>query len=1077
MFDLEKERFSNLMQDKPQMNELNLKRLQRLSALVVTGWFAAACGLLGSLVAQPLVTTLGGGPSAFNFDSAGYADGSLSGESQFNTPGGLALDSSGLVFIADQENGVIRIADLEQDQVYTFATPPDALVAPVDVAIEELDSGELYVWVADPGSNSIVRFDAFGNVVSRWNGFSQAVSLAFDISGAVLVLQSQGTLTKIQNPTAGTFNIQSLNLPSWNLNVSSAVGIVVLNDGRVAVSDAGAHVIRLFILGTGDGSVVVASQVFGQEGLAGFRDGNTFSQPLFNTPAQIAKAGSDLIVVADRLNHRVRIVNPASGLVNTLYGVDPGNWGTFYPGWADGINTLAEAREPFGVAVGPDGEIYSTERYYHLLRQVTESGLSGPSDGGPGSDTNLVVNVPSFQPSSGYYPEGVEVVVSNPNTNVFLSSRVFYTVDGTEPTISSAEVTQRNAQGDLIIPWMNKELSLSSLKVAASLNGAFSESAQGDVPSRNTIGIKQPLVAGAGSSVIIPVTLDLQPDIQLRSLQFLVEIIPNSRQVAPFGFPDPIPDPFTAVTMQPVDFIPVVAAATNAPALSPNTFSQNLPDANGTLSPVVTKQLAVAYLGTNTAFFAENFGVAALISAPTPPNARDGDSYTVRISNPSGTSDGFQNAVPLHALPSVAFTIAKTAYLVGDTAPSVWYNPKPLVAAGTPTSGFGNGLLLNDDVNNAFFASLGVRVPFENTDLYDAMDVFPSDITGVPGGDGVIRFLDWQSTLRRSLGLDPLNWYRYWENGARAPSQDLGSISLLNPGFDGVANQPAIEEGGSYNSHGRLEAEHLEGIQPGSNFKVGVYLDLDSGIELNGLSFRVIANPMGSHLPELGIHFQPAGGIPAPFEAYGNSSSDLLCGWSLNAFPQTLTGRLLLGWIEGVMPLAAANGDDSGYSFQWRIADGALVPLDQAEIETFSGGIWTGSVPASAVQRVSPEWVAYYFGSENGLAFAESSDPDEDGLSNLMEYLAGTNPLDPNSDLSSLVTQSTGQSGATLSWRTVQGKKYQIETAAPQLGLEGSIWDWVPLSNETVIGDGQVYGVELTVGQNHQYFRLKVIDQ
>jgi hypothetical protein len=1064
------------MQDKPQMNELNLKRLQRLSALVVTGWFAAACGLLGSLVAQPLVTTLGGGPSAFNFDSAGYADGSLSGESQFNTPGGLALDSSGLVFIADQENGVIRIADIEQDQVYTFATPPDALVAPVDVAIEELDSGELYVWVADPGSNSIVRFDAFGNVVSRWNGFSQPVSLTFDISGAVLVLQSQGTLTKIQNPTAGTFNIQSLNFPSWNLNLGSASGIVVLNDGRVAVSDSETHVIRLFVLGTGNGSVVVASQVFGQEGLAGFRDGNTLSQPLFNTPAQIAKAGSDLIVVADRLNHRVRILNPASGLVSTLYGMASENWGTFFPGWTDGINTLAEAREPFGVAVGPDGEIYSTERYYHLLRQVTESGLSGPSDGGAGSDTNLVVNVPSFQPNSGYYPEGVEVVVSNPNTNVFLSSRVFYTVDGTEPTINSAEVTQRNAQGDLIIPWMNKELSLSSLKVAASLNGVLSESAQGDVPSRNTIGIKQPIVAGAGSSVIIPVTLDLQPDIQLRSLQFLVEIIPNSRQVAPFGFPDPIPDPFTAVTMQPADFIPIVAATTNAPALSPNTFSQNLPDANGTLSPVVTKQLAVAYLGTNTAFFAENFGVAALISAPTPPNARDGDSYTVRISNPSGTSDGFQNAVTLHALPSVSFTIAKTAYLVGDTAPSVWYNPKPLVGAGAPTSGFGNGLLLNDDVNNAFFASLGVRVPFENTDLYDAMDVFPSDISGVPGGDGVIRFLDWQSTLRRSLGLDPLNWFRFWDNGARVPSQDLSSISL-NSGFDGLANQSAIEEGGFYNAHGRLEAEHLEGVQPGSEFKVGVYLDLDAGIELNGLSFRVIANPMGSHLPELGIHFQPAGGIPAPFEAYGNSPSDLLCGWSLNAFPQTLTGRLLLGWIEGIMPLAAANGDDSGYSFQWRIADGALVPLNQAEIETFSGGVWTGGVPGNAVQRVSPEWVAYYFGSENGSAFAENSDPDEDGLSNLKEYLAGTNPLDPNSDLSLSVTQSSGQSGATLSWRTVQGKKYQIETAAPQLGLEGSTWDWVPLSNETVIGDGQVYGVELSVGQNHQYFRLKVIDQ
>lgn len=1047
----------------------------RINRVFTAGAFCLAWSASLS-IGQPLVNTLGGGPNAFNMDAAGYFDGSLSAESQFNTPGGIALDSSGLIFIADSENSVIRIADVEQDQIYTFSTAPEALKTPVDVAIEENVTGELFVWVADVEAGSVVRFDAFGNVVSRWNGFENLAALTTESDDAVLVLESDGGVHRIQDALPGVFNISLLNLDFWDTAAVSASGIVALNDGRVAVSDSGSHVIRLFQFNP-DSSVTLTSQ-FGQEGLAGFRDGNTLSQPLFNSPAHIAKAGNDVIVVADRLNHRVRVLRPQSGLVSTLYGVSPDIWGPVYPGWLDGSSTLAEARDPFGVTVGAEGQVFTTERYYHLLREVSETPLSGPTDGGAGSNTNLVVAPPTFQPSSGYFPSGTEIRIQNQNTNVFLESKIYYTLDGSDPTTNSLQVTRINDQGEWVLPWALKDVDLTSLKLATSLDGVMSEIVGGAPVAKNSIGVKSSMFAGPGSSVMIPVTVDLKPEVQLRSLQFLVEVTPDARTVAPFGFPDPIQEPFTAVTMQSDDFIPLVMASTNPPSLSPDTLVQTLTDTQGSGHQVTTKRLAVAYLGTNTLFSAENFAVTALINVPIPSSASFGDSYTLRILNPSGTSDGFQDVVELHPLPAQKIYVERTGYLVGDSSPSVWYNATELTMTSSSASGFGNGLLMNDDVNNAFLASLGVRIPFESSDLFDAMDVFPSDINGFTGGDGAIRFLDWQTILRRSLGLDSLEWYRYWQSGVRLATQDPAvTISIGGSGDSQQANSPVNEENGNvfWTPHGRLEVEHLENLAPGSSFRAAVRLKANAGVQLLGLSFRIRAIPMGPVVPDMAIGFDSAAGIPQPFAVNGLSPSDLLCGWSLNAFSSPLNGDVLLGWIEGTLP---ANLDPGmGYSLSWVVGDGAVAPMNQALLETRSGGVWISEAPDLIHQTITPEWVSSYFGNESGLEIAEDGDPDQDGMTNLQEYLAGTHPLSSGSILKLDVENRS--EGLVIRWETVPGKLYLLEGAVfgGGSGQDEVTINWENLSSEPYIGNGFQAEYISTAAETHQYYRLKVFDQ
>ena len=73
---------------------------------------------------------------------------------------------------------------------------------------------------------------------------------------------------------------------------------------------------------------------------------------------------------------------------------------------------------------------------------------------------------------------------------------------------------------------------------------------------------------------------------------------------------------------------------------------------------------------------------------------------------------------------------------------------------------------------------------------------------------------------------------------------------------------------------------------------------------------------------------------------------------------------------------------------------------DQASTNLF--GEW--SVPAEysvdavdlEADRLLDAWEMQYFST---LTYGPNDDPDRDGMTNLAEYLAGTNPNDPNSKL------------------------------------------------------------------------------
>lgn len=56
-----------------------------------------------------------------------------------------------------------------------------------------------------------------------------------------------------------------------------------------------------------------------------------------------------------------------------------------------------------------------------------------------------------------------------------------------------------------------------------------------------------------------------------------------------------------------------------------------------------------------------------------------------------------------------------------------------------------------------------------------------------------------------------------------------------------------------------------------------------------------------------------------------------------------------------------------------------------------------------------------------------NGDADGDGKTNYQEYLAGTDPKDPNSSLQSTSIAPTGAGALPISWRSVAGQTYTVE--------------------------------------------------
>ncbi|HTQ50174.1 MAG TPA: hypothetical protein VMJ12_05645 [Candidatus Acidoferrales bacterium] len=179
------------------------------------------------------------------------------------------------------------------------------------------------------------------------------------------------------------------------------------------------------------------------------------------------------------------------------------------------------------------------------------------------------------------------------------------------------------------------------------------------------------------------------------------------------------------------------------------------------------------------------------------------------------------------------------------------------------------------------------------------------------------------------------------------------------------------------------------------------------------------------------------------------------------------TGTAGTGWTTWVsQPAFRLNG--SSLAFQsW---DSGLVNNDFNRAgDVFAGDLSGWPALDSDGDGIPDWWMIEYFGHPTGqagdLSLAQD-DADADGMSNLQEFLAGTDPTNPNSLLAlSIATDATG-ANLFLGWNAVSGKNYQVLSAT---NLSNPVWQVFP-ANVGVNGSQRYFNVPVVDSQ--RYFRI-----
>lgn len=333
----------------------------------------------GNLLAYPVVSFLSGGPNQGYPSGAGYVDGDITSEAVYNTPSGLAMDLSGnYLFVADRNNNVVRVLDFSINTTATLLTYTNEVQAtglfsqPVGVAIDPNDN--IFVLNRGNGKNgNVLEFDYTSELLAtNLTKLTNAEGIAIDPNDDVFVTAGNQVF---EASAVGVISIvATITAPNCSLG-----GIVVKHNGLLAVCDTGRN--GILLINPGSGLVTTNAGFHGQGDFITVNDFAYSNQAAFFQPSGITESGDGTLVVTDFGNNRVKAVL-ANGVVTNIYGVSSNDWaGDQWPGYQDGTASLPDqpggpaARSPFGVVIAPNGTLFVSEDYYHVLRQVTGTGF------------------------------------------------------------------------------------------------------------------------------------------------------------------------------------------------------------------------------------------------------------------------------------------------------------------------------------------------------------------------------------------------------------------------------------------------------------------------------------------------------------------------------------------------------------------------------------------------------------------------------------------------------------------------------------------------------------------------------
>jgi DNA-binding beta-propeller fold protein YncE len=227
----------------------------------------------------------------------------------FNFPGGVAVDGSGDIFVADASNNAVK----EIRAGGTVTNLGNNFNSPMSVAVD--GSGNVYV--ADTGNNAvkeILASSGYTTVNILGNGFNSPTGVAVDGSGNVYVADEFNNAVKEIVASSGYTVVKTL-----GSGFGSPFGVAVDGSGNVFVGDHDNNAVKE-ILAVGGYTTVITL-------------GSGFS-----SPRGVAVDGSGNVYVADTGNNAVKEILAAGGFTN--------------------VNTLDRGISSLGIAVDSASNIF-----------------------------------------------------------------------------------------------------------------------------------------------------------------------------------------------------------------------------------------------------------------------------------------------------------------------------------------------------------------------------------------------------------------------------------------------------------------------------------------------------------------------------------------------------------------------------------------------------------------------------------------------------------------------------------------------------------------------------------------------
>jgi sugar lactone lactonase YvrE len=303
--------------------------------------------MLSVLVAGVFAGCTGGGSPAGDDDNGGGDDGDVPFTNGVSLLAGAA--DAGYV------DGARKIA--------RFSNPVNVMYRDGLLYVADFDNGKLRVIDVDTHDTSTVPTPA---------GFKRPFGMAFAPDGTLYV--------STDNDQAGNHTLMSGTIWKVDLDKKTAVvvanalgrprGLAVLPDGRLAAADYLHHVIELVDVNTGK-----ATTIAGSWDAAGMAEGPGASAR-FSAPYNIVVRGDGKLMVSDFDNNRIRLVG-LDGTTTTLTG-------TTAAGATNGPMAAAQFSHPQAMSMAANGDVYVTDLGNFSVRRISGDQVTTVAGDGKG---------------------------------------------------------------------------------------------------------------------------------------------------------------------------------------------------------------------------------------------------------------------------------------------------------------------------------------------------------------------------------------------------------------------------------------------------------------------------------------------------------------------------------------------------------------------------------------------------------------------------------------------------------------------------------------------------------------------